>query len=101
MLLLYLNARAFIDPDEAMAAAVKRALDRNVPIEMLHEQDPARGACPFCEVAERTPRQLQLAPYRLFDTMAVALFPSEEYRRVSEPTPEAGPLLLKSHVTQT
>ena len=99
VLLLYLNARAFIDLDEAMAATVKRALDRNVPIEMLNEQDPSRGACPFCEVAERTPRELQLPPYRLFDTMAVALYPAEEYRQTSEPTPEAGPLLLKSHAT--
>ena len=49
---------------------------------MLHEQDPKRGGCPFRTFFDQTPDVLQRR-YRLFDTLAVPLYPSPEHRKVS------------------
>jgi hypothetical protein len=49
---------------------------------MLHEQDPSKGGCPFRRFFEQTPEELQ-KKYRLFDTLAVPLYPSPEHRAIS------------------
>ena len=49
---------------------------------MLHEQDPTKGFCPFRMFFEQTPAVLQ-KKYRLYDTVAVPLYPSLEHREVS------------------
>ena len=83
VLLLYLTQAAFLDAGGTVAATVKRALELKIPIAMAHEQDPARGGCPFQVFIEQAPKELQLPPYRLFDTIAVPLYPSAEHRVVS------------------
>ena len=49
---------------------------------LVHEQDTAKGACPFRTFFEQTPVELQ-KKYRLYDTLAVPLYPSPEHRSVS------------------
>ena len=49
---------------------------------LVHEQDTAKGACPFRTFFEQTPVELQ-KKYRLYDTLAVPLYPSAEHRKVS------------------
>jgi len=82
-LLIYLNHATFSDPGGATAAAVKRALDLKMPVVMLHEQNEDKGGCPFFIFFNHTPRDLQIAPYRLFDALAVPLYPSAELRAIS------------------
>ena len=86
VLLVYLNESAFLDPLEIMASTIKKAMDLDITIAMAHEQDLAKGACAFDQVYEQAPRELQIHPYRLFDTMAVALYPGLEHRTTSAPT---------------
>ena len=82
-LLLYLNESTFHDPLGTVAATIKQAINLNVPIAMAHEQDHAKGGCAFRLIYEQAPRELQLRPYRLFDTMAVALYTTPEHRKTS------------------
>ena len=49
---------------------------------LVHEQDALKGACPFRTFFEQTPVELQ-KKYRLYDTLAVPLYPSAEHRTVS------------------
>uniref|UniRef100_A0A7S3X392 Uncharacterized protein n=1 Tax=Emiliania huxleyi TaxID=2903 RepID=A0A7S3X392_EMIHU len=62
---------------------VQTAMDRRIPIALVAEQEPSRGGCPFAQLLQQTPRVLQQPPYKLYDTLAVPLFPSMEHRRVS------------------
>ena len=80
-LLLYLNSATFSQP--ATAATLRLVLERGVPVTLLHEQDGGREACQFCELFDLAPRELQLAPYKLFDTIAVPLYQTAELRAVS------------------
>ena len=41
------------------------------------------GGCSFHVIVNHTPRKLQLAPYHLFDQIAVPLYPFPEHRAVS------------------
>ena len=85
VLLLYLNENTFReDPPGVVAALVKRAFALKIPIAMVHEQDPAKGACAFsCFFDGRTPRELTLAPFKLYSTIATALYPGREHREVA------------------
>ena len=49
---------------------------------MVHEQDPSKGACPFRRFFEQTPEVLQ-KKHRLFDVLAVPLYPSPQHRQIS------------------
>ena len=49
---------------------------------MMHEQEPGKGGCPFRRFFQQTPEVL-LKKHRLFDTVAVPLYPSYEHRVVS------------------
>ena len=49
---------------------------------MMHEQDPAKGGCEFRQFITVTPDVL-LKQYRVFDTLAVPLYPSPEHRAIS------------------
>ena len=81
--LLHLNVDAFLDEHGEVAAAVKRALDSDVPVVMAHAQDPAHGGCPFGRFLDQTPRELQRPPYKLFDELAVPLYSSPVHRKTS------------------
>lgn len=88
-LILYLNADTFLDPRGRVAAAVKRALDLKIPISLLHEQDAAKGGCPFRIFFDQTPRELIEEPYKLFAPMAVPIFTAPEHREVGLHKPPA------------
>ena len=83
VLLLYLTSRTFLDEGGTVARMVQTAMDRRIPIALVAEQEPSRGGCPFAQLLQQTPRVLQQPPYKLYDTLAVPLFPSMEHRRVS------------------
>ncbi|EOD27306.1 hypothetical protein EMIHUDRAFT_114743 [Emiliania huxleyi CCMP1516] len=81
--LLYLNDKTFLDAGGAVARLVQAAMDRRIAIAPIHEQEPARGGVPFRNFFQQTPQVLQQPPYKLYDTVAVSLYPSVEHRRVS------------------
>ena len=83
VLILYLNASTFLDTGGVVAAMVKRALDLRLPIAPVQEQDPSLGGCPFRVFFEQCPKELQMPPYKLFDTLAVPLYPAPEHREIS------------------
>lgn len=81
-LLIYLNERAFTDGGGVLAATVQRAMDARVPIALVHEQDEARGACVFARYFDLAPDVLQQSPYKLFDLVAVPLYPGADHRKI-------------------
>ena len=83
MLLLYLNDKTFLDAGGTVARLVQAAMDRRIAIAMVHEQDPSFGGVPLRNFFQQTPRVLLQQPYKLFDTVAVPLFPAPEHRTVS------------------
>ena len=48
----------------------------------VHEQDLRKGPCAFRVFFQQTPEKLQ-KKHRIYDTLAVPLYPSPEHRRVS------------------
>ena len=56
--------------------------DKKACLVMMHEQDPAKGGCEFRHFITATPDVL-LKQYRVFDTLAVPLYPSPEHRAIS------------------
>ena len=82
-LLIYLNERAFTDAGGVVAATVQRAMDARVPIALVHEQDEERGACVFARYFDLAPDVLQQQPYKLFDLVAVSLYPGADHRKIS------------------
>jgi len=81
--LLYLNDKTFLDAGGAVARLVQAAMDRRIAITMVHEQDPTCGGVPFRNFFQQTPQVLLQQPYKLFDTVAVPLYPAPEHRTVS------------------
>ncbi|EOD31215.1 hypothetical protein EMIHUDRAFT_253606 [Emiliania huxleyi CCMP1516] len=59
------------------------AMDRRIVIAPVAEQEPSRGGVPFRNFFQQTPQVLQQPPYKLFDTLAVPLYSSQEHRKVS------------------
>ena len=58
-------------------------MDRRIAVAMVHEQAPTCGGVPFRNFFQQTPQVLLQQPYKLFDTVAVPLFPAPEHRTVS------------------
>jgi hypothetical protein len=84
VLLVYLNAGTFPGSDRTETADTLRCiLDADVPVVLVRETEPSLGGCPFSTLIEATPRDLQVAPYNLFGQIAVALFPTPEFRIIS------------------
>ncbi|EOD23669.1 hypothetical protein EMIHUDRAFT_239307 [Emiliania huxleyi CCMP1516] len=81
--LLYLNDKTFLDAGGAVARLVQAAMDRRIAVAMVHEQDPTCGGVPFRNFFQQTPQVLLQPPYKLFDTVAVPLYPAPEHRTVS------------------
>jgi hypothetical protein len=79
--LLYLNDRTFGDGG-ATAQLVRDAMDAGVTMVLVQELDPGLGACAFRRFFDVTPNEL-LKQRKLFDTLAVPLYPSEAHRAVS------------------
>ena len=82
-LLLYLNEGTFTDAGGDLTATVMRAMELQVPIAMIYEQDETKGGCAFGQYFVQTPQVLQRPPYKLFDRVAVPLFSCRTYRKVS------------------
>jgi hypothetical protein len=84
VLLVYLNAGTFPGSDRTETADTLRCiLDADIPVVLVRETEPSLGGCPFSTLIEATPRDLQVAPYNLFGQIAVALFPTPEFRIIS------------------
>ena len=49
---------------------------------LVHEQDPSKGGCPFRHFFEVTPTDLVVTS-KLYNTVAVPLYPTKEHRAVS------------------
>ena len=100
-LLIYLNERAFTDAGGVVAATVQRAMDARVPIALVHEQDEERGACVFARYFDLAPDVLQQSPYKLFDLVAVPLYPGADHRKIRSATSISLHLqpLLNPHLT--
>ena len=81
--LLYLNDKTFLDAGGVVARLVQAAMDRRIAIAMVHEQDPICGGVPFRNFFQQTPQVLLQPPYKLFDTVAVPLYPAPAHRTVS------------------
>ena len=81
--LLYLTEHTFLDEGGAVARLVQKAMDRGISITPVAEQEPCRGGCAFRQFFQQTPQVLQQPPYKLFDTLAVPLYPSVQHRKVS------------------
>jgi len=89
-MLLYLNERTFAKGDDGDETArletakfVQHAMKNNITMVLVQELDPAQGACPFRQFLEVTPPELQAGPNKLYDTLAVPLYPNKEHREVS------------------
>ena len=82
-LLLYLNTNIFQDRNGKVSTLVHRAMDLKITLALIHEQDVSKGGCPFRIFFDQTPKTLLMPPYKLFDTVAVPLYPAPEHRRIS------------------
>ena len=80
VLLFYINEDTFNDVDN-MTNILQYALDGNINIVMVHEQDSKRGACEFGDAMKQTPACL--VDRGLYDILAVPLYGLNEYRKIS------------------
>jgi hypothetical protein len=84
VLLLYLNKQTFVGNDGVETAmALRHLYDSKVFVVLVQETDASAGGCPFSTFIEVAPKDLQVAPYKLFGQIAVALFSTPEFRSVS------------------
>jgi hypothetical protein len=81
-MLLYLNRSTFLRDGGATADLVRAAMDAGVSMVLVQELNPELGACAFRCFFEVAPPDL-LTQRRLFDTVAVPLYPGEAHRAVS------------------
>ena len=81
-MLLYLSGSVFSDGSDQTAQLVRDALDADVAMVLVQELDPGRGACAFRRYFELSPPDL-VKKRRLFDTVAVPLYPGDAHRAVS------------------
>lgn len=79
--LLYLNRHTFVGPPgELLASEVAHALQHDVTIVMLHENDRKRQGCEFGHFFKTTPREL--VDQGLYKPIALAMYPMP-HREVS------------------
>ena len=85
VLILYLNKEIFGDEDESeeLTILLKRAIELNIEIILLHERDLQLGGCEFDDFFETTPRVLLDEPYNIYSrTVAVPLHSDSDYREL-------------------
>jgi len=83
VMLLYLNEETFHHPDNLEYEIVKRSIDEDVQVVLMHEKDTNEGGCPFNEIVAQTPQDLMEDPYYLYNRMAVNIYWMEGYQQVS------------------
>ena len=83
-LLLYLNQDFFKNVEGALHHVIQSSIeDPNIAVILVHEQDVAKGACPFDLFFKQVPQNLIDPPYRIFNDIAIPLYSIKEYRIVS------------------
>ena len=82
-MLIYLNASTFKDKDGSVAVLLQEAMDLKLPLALVHEQDTSKGGCAFSLFFSQTPAVLLEKEYKLYDTVAVPMYPNPEHRRLS------------------
>ena len=89
-MLVYLNDRVFCDQGKT-AAMVRAAIWQRLPLILVHEQDPGRGACAFRRFFELCPQDLINGvgaegveeAVKLFDNVATPLYATRDHRALS------------------
>ena len=81
-MLLYLNDKTFLDPQQTTFEFCRQALDARVPIVLIHELDAKKGGCAFRHFFEATPKEL--VQKKLYDVVAVAWHSETQFREVSK-----------------
>ena len=78
--LLYLNAETFVgEAGDRLAHELREVRAAGeVPVVMVHENDPARNGCPFSQLFASTPQDLVADD--LYYATALALFPGPLWR---------------------
>ena len=80
VLLFYINENIF-KYDENVYGSLKYALEENIDIVMVNEQDLKKGACEFSCTIRRTPPDLVVSG--LYNNLAVPLYELDVYRKIS------------------
>ena len=62
---------------------VQSAKGLKIDIILIHEDDIGSGGCPFSLFFKQAPQVLIEPPHELFQEMAIPLYSTLEYRRVS------------------
>ena len=83
ILLLYLNKDTFLDEGNMLQKVVQSAKGLKINIILIHEDDNGSGGCPFSLFFKQAPQVLIEPPHVLFQEMAIPLYSTLEYRRVS------------------
>lgn len=77
----YLNEEICQEDAEELTILLKRAIDLNIEIILLHELDPQRGGCEFGLFFQITPRELIDDPYKIYGrSIAIPLHGHVDYR---------------------
>ena len=83
VLVLYLNRDLFLEDENNLKNILQSTKAMKIPIVLVHEQDNAKGGCPFETFFDQTPQDLIDPPYELFKELAIPLYTTTEYRTVS------------------
>lgn len=81
VLLLYLNKHIFQNQDRKVSRFVKKALENNIKIIIVHEQDSSKGFCEFDQLICQTPADL--LALGIYSDIAIPLYTTKEYRKVT------------------
>jgi len=84
VMLVYLNKMPFQGTNTNLSNSIIRAIEQNIQVVLVHENDTNKGGCAFWEIMEQTPVQLKSKPYSIYSNdIAVSLYSIEEYQRTS------------------
>ena len=84
VMLVYLNKMVFQGTDSNLSNSIIRAIEQDIQVVLVHENDTNKGGCAFWEIMEQTPVQLKSKPYSIYSNdIAVSLYSIEEYQRTS------------------
>jgi len=84
VMLVYLNSTTFQASDCLLCESIKRAIDKEVKVVLVHENDVNKNGCAFGEIMNQTPDVLLKKPYNIYaQDIAVGLYSTEEYQKIS------------------
>jgi hypothetical protein len=83
VMILYLNQNIFEHNTDELMGMLKRVIDKDIEIILLHELDPERKGCKFDQFFHQTPMELLEEPYRIYSrSIAVPLYGYDDYREL-------------------